>query len=83
MNKRKLLQRILSGSKNVHFTDMVALVEAFGFSLHRSKGSHHLFVHPDVTELVNLQNLRGQAKLYQIRQFLMLVEKYNLELEDN
>ena len=82
MSKRKLLERILSGSKNVRFDDMVALAEAFSFRLSRVSGSHHIFVHPDVPELVNLQNVKEQAKPYQIRQFLRLVERYNLRLED-
>jgi hypothetical protein len=34
-----------------------------------------------VRELVNLQEVRGQAKPYQIRQFLRLVERYALSLE--
>jgi predicted RNA binding protein YcfA (HicA-like mRNA interferase family) len=61
---------------------MVGLVEAFGFRLSRISGSHHIFVHPDIPELVNLQNVKGQAKPYQISQFLKLVERYNLSLED-
>jgi predicted RNA binding protein YcfA (HicA-like mRNA interferase family) len=55
MNKRKLLERALAGSKNISFSDMIALVEAFGFRLSRIKGSHHIFTHPRVQELVNLQ----------------------------
>lgn len=82
MNKRKLLQKILKGSRNVRFDDLVILVEAFGFHLDRVKGSHHIFIHSELKELVNLQNVKGQAKPYQVRQFLKLVEKYNLELED-
>jgi predicted RNA binding protein YcfA (HicA-like mRNA interferase family) len=82
MNKRLLLRALLAGSKNVRFTDMVGLVEAFGFRLARISGSHHIFVHPSISELVNLQNVNGQAKPYQIRQFLKLVEKYDLRLED-
>ena len=31
-------------------------------------------------ELVNLQNKKGKAKPYQVRQFLTLVEQYNLDL---
>ena len=45
-------------------------------------GSHHIFAHPKVRELVNLQDVNGQAKPYQIRQFMQLVEQYNLELGD-
>lgn len=58
------------------------LAEAFGFHLDRISGSHHIFVHPDVDELVNLQDSGGQAKAYQIRQFLQLVERHALELEE-
>ena len=82
MNKRKLLKKALSGSKNIRFSEMVLLVEAFGFRLSRVSGSHHIFVHPDVQELVNLQDVEGKVKPYQIRQFLRLVEQYNLELGD-
>jgi len=31
MKSRKLLQKILGGSKNIRFTEMVNLVESFGF----------------------------------------------------
>jgi len=34
-----------------------------------------------VKELVNLQNVKGQVKPYQIRQFMELVERYALNLE--
>ena len=80
--KRKLLQKALSSPKNVRFSEMVTLVEAFGFHLSRVKGSHHIFVHPKVRELINLQNVGGKAKPYQIRQFLRLVERYNLTMGD-
>jgi hypothetical protein len=46
------------------------------------KGSHHILVHPGVRELLNLQNVGGKVKPYQVRQFLELVERYNLVLED-
>lgn len=82
MNKRKLLNKALTGSKNIRFSDMVGLVEAFGFRLSRVRGSHHIFVHTDLPELLNLQDVGGQAKPYQIRQFLRLIERYNLRMEE-
>ncbi len=57
-------------------------MEGFGFGLQRVSGSHHIFAHPRIPELVNLQVVRGEAKPYQIRQFLRLVERYNLKLEE-
>jgi predicted RNA binding protein YcfA (HicA-like mRNA interferase family) len=82
MKSRKLLQKILGGSKNIRFTEMVTLIESFGFKLNRTDGSHHIFSRPGIPELVNLQDVKGQAKPYQIRQFLKLVEKHDLKLED-
>ena len=62
MKPRKVLERILCGSLNVKFADKCRLVEAFGFRLSRVSGSHHIYTHSDVPDLVNLQNARGQAK---------------------
>ena len=80
--KRKLLEKILTGSKNIQFNELVTLVEAFGFTLSRINGSHHIFTHPEIPEIVNLQNKKGKAVPYQVRQFLSLVEQYALTLED-
>jgi hypothetical protein len=83
LNKRKLLKRILSGSRNVRFLEFVNLVQAFGFRLSRVSGSHHIFARPGIPELLNLQDVNGQVKPYQINQWLRLIERYNLRMEDN
>jgi len=55
MNPRRLFDRVARGSvANVGFSDMKRLVEAFGFELLRVRGSHHIFGHQDVAELLNL-----------------------------
>ena len=83
MNRRRLLRRLSQGAvRNVAFADLIDLVESFGFQLARVSGSHHIFTHPDIPELLNLQEVRGEAKPYQIRQFLRLVERYNLKLRE-
>ena len=69
-------------TNNVAFSDFVNLVRGFGFTLERISGSHHIFVHPDIQELVNIQPVGREAKPYQIHQFLGLVEHYGLRLED-
>ena len=82
MIKRKLLKKLLSGSMNIRFSEAASVAEAFGFKLDRINGSHHIYVHPDVPELVNLQEVKGKAKPYQIRQLLKIIETYNLKMED-
>jgi predicted RNA binding protein YcfA (HicA-like mRNA interferase family) len=76
----KVLKKILSGSKNIRFGEMILIVESFGFELDRISGSHHLFVHREVPELVNLQEVKGKAKPCQVGQFLRIVERYNLRM---
>jgi len=52
----------------------------FGYS--GVNGSHHIFAHPEVSELVNLQDVNGKVKPYQLKQLLQLVERYDLKMED-
>ena len=52
--KQKLLRKILSGSNNIAFDDMVTLVEAFGFRLSRVNGSHHIFENTAIGEQLNI-----------------------------
>ncbi len=60
MRPRRILEKVLASQANVRFTDMCKLVEAFSFRLSRVKGSHHIFVHSLVPELVNLQEVQGK-----------------------
>ncbi len=83
MKKRKLFKKILSRSDNVRFGDFVAVVETFGFRLARVNDSHHIFKRDGIPEVLNLQEREGKAIPYQIRQFLALMEEYNLRMEDN
>jgi len=82
LNNRALLRRLLASQANVRFDDLLSLVEAFGFRERRRRGSHRMFSHPIVGEQLNLQEFHGEAKPYQIRQFLKIVERYNLHLGD-
>ena len=57
MKKRKLFNKILQGSKNIHFHDFVNFIEGFGFNLIRTKGSHHIYGHDEINELIKLETL--------------------------
>jgi predicted RNA binding protein YcfA (HicA-like mRNA interferase family) len=83
MDERKLLLRLARGEvTNVAFGDLCSLAEGLGFELSRVRGSHHVFTHPGIPQLINLQSVQGQAKPYQVRQLMRLVERYDLRLED-
>ena len=83
MNSRQLLRRLSQGAvHNVAFDDLIGLLEGLGFRIVRTTGRHHIFSRPGVPEMINIQPVRGEAKPYQIRQVLRLVERYDLQLED-
>ena len=67
---------------NTNFNDLLKICKSH-FGNPRIKGSHHIFINSVIPELINLQNVNGKAKPYQIRQFLKIVEKYNLQMEDS
>ena len=84
MKARKVLEKILSGSRNIRFEDACRLAKGLGFELDRMRGSHHIFVHREVAGLrLNLQPDRnGQMKIYQLRQLLDAMETNGLRLDD-
>ena len=82
MKPEKLLRRLRRGDlDNVRYSDFERLLQMLGFELLRSTGSHRIFAHPEIVEMLNLQTVRGEVKPYQLRQFLRLVEWYDLKLE--
>jgi hypothetical protein len=79
----KLLNRIVGGAvTNVSFSDLVVLLEALGFQEVGGRGSHRVFTRLGVVEILTRQEVRGQAKPYQVRQVAAMVRRYNLQLED-
>jgi predicted RNA binding protein YcfA (HicA-like mRNA interferase family) len=71
-----------SPSQLVAFRDFERLLVAFGFLLQRTRGSHRAYKHPDVPELLTVQPKGKDAKPYQIRKFLDMMEQFGLELDE-
>lgn len=83
MKPAVLLARLAEGRvNNVDFRDLVNLALSLGFELDRVRGSHQIYVHSVVRCRLNLQPDGGQAKPYQVRQLLALIEEWGLRLED-
>ncbi|HAH06105.1 MAG TPA: hypothetical protein DCM05_06190 [Elusimicrobia bacterium] len=81
MNKEKLLRSVRNNPVDVRFSDLCRLAQYLGFALRGGRGSHRVYTHPSVKEILNFQNVGGKAKPYQVRQFLSVIEAYGLELE--
>lgn len=77
----KLYQSLLDQGGNLSFRDFQRVLEAFGFELDRTKGSHLIYVHPDLPRPFPVQPSGKDAKRYQIREFLDLVEAHGLHIK--
>lgn len=75
-----LLKRAKGSPASLRFAEICRLAEGFGFTPDRQKGSHKIFVHQEVGQIMNFQDDRGMAKAYQVRQLLACVEKHGLVL---
>ncbi len=78
----KLYAKLLANPRGpMSFRDFEKLLRAFGFEHARTKGSHKIWVHPDVAQIMNVQVDGKDAKPYQVREFLELVEEHGLYIE--
>lgn len=80
----KLLARARENPAGLRFRDLCALVERAGFVKRNQKGSHVVYKHPEIKGLRPLplqQGKSGMAKPYQVRQFLCIIETYELTVE--
>jgi len=79
MNVDKILKKAKNNPQNIRFTEMKKLIEAFGYRYRGGKGSHCVYKHDGIIEIMNLQEEKGMAKVYQVKDFLKVLEKYNLQ----
>jgi hypothetical protein len=74
-----ILLRVLRGSSdaNIRFSELRTLLSRIGFA-ERIKGSHHIFTHEDIAEILNLQERNSMAKPYQVKQVRRILVQYRL-----
>jgi predicted RNA binding protein YcfA (HicA-like mRNA interferase family) len=75
-------QLLQSTNRTVDYRDFIAMIVGFGFANIRTKGSHASYAHPACPKLLVLQPKGNEAKRYQVREFLAIVEEYRLTLKD-
>lgn len=78
----KLFTRIKNNPQNVRFEEICKLAGYFGFKYKGGKGSHKVYSKKGIPEILNFQNVRGKVKPYQVRQFLRIIEDYNLAFKE-
>jgi predicted RNA binding protein YcfA (HicA-like mRNA interferase family) len=79
----RVFEKILLGNSdaNIDFNDLRSVLDELGFG-ERIKGSHHIFSHVKVVEIINIQPKGNKAKPYQVRQVRNIILNYRLRIVD-
>lgn len=76
MTAKKTLDQMRRESANVRFLDLFNLCEEYFGEPRQSGSSHAIFKTPWPGDpRVNIQNDKGKAKAYQVRQVLLAIDK--------
>ena len=79
-NFKDILQQIKQNQTNVRFSDLCKLCEHYFGKARQSGTSHKVYKTPwQGDPRVNIQNKRGKAKAYQVKQVLKTIEKLEVE----
>lgn len=79
-NVDDILTQMKRNAKNVRFADLCKVCDNFFGTHHKSASSHRVYRTPwQGDPRINIQNVKGKAKAYQVKQVLMAIQK----LEDD
>ncbi len=72
----QILENVKANPKNVRFTELKKLCNYYFGSTRQSGSSHRIYKTPWIGDpRINIQNCRGKAKSYQVKQVLAVIEK--------
>jgi len=67
--------RIKNNPSDVRFDEAEAWLLSFGFREREAKGSHKIFTHPQWDGKLTMQNHKGKAKAYQVKQAVNAIKE--------
>ncbi len=83
MDAKAIRDAARNNPKNIRFADLAKLCEAHFGSPRTKRGSHLVYRMPwQGDPRVNIQNVNGKAKEYQVRQVLRAIERLESEQGD-
>lgn len=80
-NCDKLLQKARNSPSGLRFEEARQLAECLGSTFVRSRGSHFYYKAPGVLQPINLQNVNGKAKAYEVKKMLNYHDEQSREGE--
>jgi hypothetical protein len=75
-----ILKQLKKNPTNVHFTDLCKVCDHYFGKVRQSGSSHRIYKTPwQGDPRVNIQNSKGNAKAYQVKQVLKAIERLEVE----
>ena len=74
----RLLAKAKRNPAGLRLEELCRLAEHAGFEFVRQRGSHRIYRHHGLGGTLSVQDFRGEAKPYQVRQLISVIE----EIED-
>jgi hypothetical protein len=73
------LEKIRRNPKDVRYSDLCKICDHFFGEPRQKKSSHRIYKTPwKGSPRVNIQNAKGKAKIYQVKQVLLAIEKLEI-----
>ncbi|MBP2678988.1 MAG: YcfA-like protein [Deltaproteobacteria bacterium] len=79
--RQKLIEKRRMNPAGIRFREICLLAEHLGFSRRGGKGSHVVYERDGISEILTVQDRKGMAKPYQVKQLLAVMDKYDLSGE--
>jgi hypothetical protein len=77
-----VVAEMLNNPKGIRFTDVIKVCNHYFGKPRQKSSSHHVYKTPWIgNPRVNIQNEKGKAKAYQVRQILAAIDKLEAEHE--
>ena len=76
----QILEQMRQSPNGIHFADLCRVCEHFFGEARQRKSSHRVYKTPwQGDPRVNIQNAKGKAKSYQVKQILKAIERLDYE----
>jgi hypothetical protein len=77
-----LLEKMISNPKGIRFEDLCQVCDFFFGEARHKSSSHRIYKTPwQGDPRVNIQNYKGMAKAYQVRQVLKAIERLEVQID--
>jgi hypothetical protein len=83
MRRREIYETLIRNPRNIRSEFLCKAAIRFGFTRKGGKGSHQVFTRAGIAEILNVQEVSGKAKPYQVKQLCRVIEKYSLLEEED